>query len=261
MLFLAVGAYEEFEHFLMESGTAPELGRCDSCVIRDCGICNALTREELDQFRQIANRRIYRPGAFIMSSDDETEFFAAVYSGVVKLAKILADGRQQVVSLLLPPDCLGRAYDKKGQNNFYIAEAATEVELCCFPRAGFEQMLEHFSGMKQRLLEQIMDDLDLARDWMVLLGRKTAEERMASLLLMLATRSTPFRDVAMPASPPVEFELHLKRDEIADFLGLSYETVCRQITALKKKGIVELDGTRRFTVPDLDALAKVAAIN
>jgi len=242
----------------MEASIATNLGRCESCVIRHCGICNALTEEELHRFKQITYRRTYEPRECISSNDDERDFCAAVFSGVVKLAKILPDGRQQVVGLLTAPDSLGRPYGKSANSSFFFTEAATEVELCCFSRTGFEQMLEHFPSLKQRLLEQTLDELDMARDWMVLLGRKTAEEKMASLLLMLATRSVPSRNASETQSPPPVFELHLKRDEIADFLGLSYETVSRQITALKRKGIIQLNGTRRFTIPDLEALANIA---
>lgn len=232
-----------------------DLGRCDPCVIRRKGICNALTRDELLRFRKIAHRRVYAPGEQILRGDEKSDFFAAVHTGVVKLTKILFDGRQQVVGLLLPSDCLGRAFGKRDP---YFAEAATEVELCCFPYAGFERKLDDFPGLKQRLLEQTLDELDSARDWMVLLGRKTAEERVASLLLMLATRAARIACDPYVPGQPLALDLHLKRHEIADFLGLTYETVCRQITALKKMGLIQQPSRRRFSIPDPEALARTA---
>jgi CRP/FNR family transcriptional regulator len=220
------------------------------------GICNALHCDELKRFRTIASRRKFAPGQQIHLADEKPEFFGAVVSGVVKLTKILFDGRQQVVGLQLPPDSVGRAFGRKTP---CFAEAATEVELCCFPYAGFERMLEDFPGLKQRLLEQTLDELDSALDWMVLLGRKTAEERVASLLLMLAARSAPQSDgeTARPAGAQT-LDLHLKREEIADFLGLTYETICRQISLLKKRGLIQIAGRRRVVVPDVDALARAA---
>lgn len=232
------------------------LGRCASCVVRRKGICNALNCDELKQFRTIAGRRTFAPGQHIHLADEKPEFFSAVVSGVVKLTKVLFDGRQQVVGLLLPPDSVGRALGRKTP---YFAQAATEVELCCFPYAGFERMLEDYPGLKQKLLEQTLDELDGALDWMVLLGRKTAEERVASLLVMLATRSAILDDSeeTAPGSPQT-LDLHLKREEIADFLGLTYETVCRQFAMLKKRGLIDLAGRRRVTVPDVDALGAAA---
>ena len=232
-----------------------DLGRCYSCVIRRQGLCNALKDDELLRFRRIANRRIFEPGQNILQSDDEPDFFAAVITGVVKLTKVLFDGRQQVVDLLLPVDCLGQVF---GRRSSYYAQAATQVELCCFPYSGFEQMLEDFPDLKQRFLEQTLDDLESARDWMVLLGRKTAEERVASLLLMLATRSSFNKAGHNGAARPIALDLHLKRHEIADFLGLTYETVCRQFTALKNKGLIQQPSKRRFSIPDTEALARAA---
>lgn len=232
-----------------------ELGRCGACSIRQSGLCNALSTDELVRFREIANLRAFPAGQRILLSDEKSEFFSAVFSGVVKVTKLLFDGRQQMVGLLMPPDCLGRVY---GKTNTYFAEAATKVELCCFPRRRFEQMLDMFPNLKQRLLEQTLDELDSARDWMVLLGRKTAEERVASLFLALASRAEIDRQSDAEDAQERLLELHLRRDEIADFLGMSYETVCRQITALQKQGLITRLGRRRFSVADLAALEQAA---
>ena len=234
-----------------------DLGRCEACVIRHKGICNALNADELQVFRQIACRRVYAPGDVIVSGDSSEVFFAAVVTGVVKLTKLLSDGRQQIVGLLFPPDCVGRPFGKAGP---HIVEAATDVELCCFPYGGFQRMLTDCSGLSQRLLGLTLDQLEEARDWMVLLGRKTALERVASLLLMLATRSAVPGGSPDAGPQPVSFELHLRRAEIADFLGLTYETVCRQISALGKDGVIRLDGKRHFQVLDRRALAEIADV-
>jgi len=119
-------------------------------------------------------------------------------------------------------------------------------------------MLKDHSEMSQHLLEHSLDKLDTAHDWMVLLGRKTAEERVASLLYLLVTRSKLALVHDHGASRDTGFELHLKREEMADFLGLTYETVIRQLKALYKKDIICLNGRREFSVPDLAALAKAA---
>lgn len=240
----------------MTSDEGEALGRCALCVVRKMGICNALLCDELIRFRTITSRKIFKPGQHIHLADEKPDFFGAVVSGVVKMTKILFDGRQQVVGLLLPGDSVGRVFGRKTP---YFAEAATQVELCCFPYAGFERMLDEFSGLKQRLLEQTLDDLDSALDWMVLLGRKTAEERVASLLLMLAMRSAVHQGGDNNGSARSQtLDLHLKREEIADFLGLTYETVCRQLTVLKQRGLIQLAGRRRVVVPDVAALATAA---
>lgn len=236
-----------------EMDQTPE--HCQSCVIRRSGICSALTGVDVTRLSRIAHHRQYKPGQTIITSDEAPHLLAAVTTGVVKLSKLLLDGRQQIVGLLFPPDFLGRVFSHKIP---YFAEAATHVELCCFRRAEFEAMLKEHREMSQHMLEHSLDKLDSAHDWMVLLGRKTAQERVASLLYLLATRSK-LNPVSMDgAAAETGFELRLKREEMADFLGLTYETVIRQIKALSEKNVIRLNGRREFSVPDLVALAREA---
>lgn len=147
-------------------------------------------------------------GPTIISDEEPVDFFANIVSGAVKLTKTLPDGRQQIVGLLFAPDFLGRAYSK---NNPYTAEAATDVEICAFPNAAFERLVGEYPGLQQRLFQHTLDELDAARDWMLLLGRKTAEEKVASFLFMLARRSmltgcqhknTPGMAALEPAADP-----------------------------------------------------------
>jgi CRP/FNR family transcriptional regulator, anaerobic regulatory protein len=232
---------------------APE--RCRDCVIRQSGICSALTGEELTRLARIAHHRKYEPGQVILRSEDKPSFWGAVATGVVKLTKLLIDGRQQIVDLLFPAHFVGRPFSSRSP---YFAEAATHVELCCFRAADFESLLCDHPGMKQHMLEHTLDKLDTAHDWMVLLGRKTAEERVASLLYLLVTRANLAQAFEGAHGCVPSFELHLKREEMASFLGLTYETVIRQIKALNNQGVISLDGRREFSVPNLEALRNAA---
>jgi CRP/FNR family transcriptional regulator len=232
-----------------------ELSRCDHCAVRHQAICGALSNAELVTLNQISRRRMVKQGQTIMSDEDPADFFANVISGAIKLTKTLADGRQQIVGLLFAPDFLGRAHSS---NNPYFAEAATDVELCSFPHDGFQRVLKEFPSIEHRLFEQTLDDLDAARDWMVLLGRKTATEKVASFLLLLARRSTLTGCVHTPAPAVPRFELPLTRADIADYLGLTIETVSRQITRLKTAGMIKLLENRLFVVEDMAALIKAS---
>ena len=227
-------------------------GRCQTCAIRHQAVCGALKDDELTRLNQIARHRNFAPGQIVMSDDDRAEFFANVVSGVVKLAKTMPDGRQQIVGLLFAPDFVGRAYS---ENNPYFAEAATAVELCCFPRDSFESLLREFPGLEHRLFERTLNELDSAREWMVLLGRKTAQEKVASFLLLLADHiGKPSPD--NPAHS--EFMLPLKRADIADFLGLTLETVSRQMTKLRKMGAIDIRKNLEVTVQDTDRLITIS---
>ena len=124
--------------------------------------------------------------------------------------------------------------------------------MCRFAINAFEKMLGESPALGPRLLEMTLDELDAAREWMLLLGRKSARERIATLLYMIATRSRSLH----PDQDNVNFrfELPLTRETLADYLGLTIETVSRQFTALRKDRIIELQGQRQVTIPDFRRL-------
>lgn len=236
------------------SSSPPTPERCETCAVRHKAICAVLSKHELHDLNRIARQRIVPAGQVISGGGDDI-VFANIISGVIKLTKTLSDGRQQIVGLQFPPDFIGRTY---GEPSAYFAEAATDVELCAFPTAGFKSMLKRYPDLEHRLFENTLDELDAAREWMLLLGRKTAQEKVASLLLMIARRAP---DIGCAHTEDMNFAcftLPLTRADLADFLGLTLETVSRQMTKLKMLGIIELVENREITVPDMEALERAA---
>jgi CRP/FNR family transcriptional regulator, anaerobic regulatory protein len=235
------------------TGVLPEaLQRCRQCTVRHRAVCGAMDDDQLAKLSAIAHRRKVPTGQIIMSDQEPASFFANIISGTIKLTKTTADGRQQIVGLLFPPDFLGRAFRR---SNPYFAEAASDLEICVFPKDAFERLAGEYPELEHRLFERALDELDAAREWMLLLGRKTAEEKVADFLHLLARRSL-LTHCADHAS--ASFELPLSRADIADYLGLTIETVSRQITRLKIAGVIRLVNNRLIEVPDLDALSRVA---
>ncbi|MEZ5926749.1 MAG: Crp/Fnr family transcriptional regulator [Hyphomicrobiaceae bacterium] len=232
-----------------------EPARCSMCSIRDKSVCGALDASEIKALNQIARWRTYKAGDIILVDGAKSDMLANVVRGVVKLTKSLDDGRQQIVGLIFPPDFLGRAYRPEAT---YFAEAATDVELCTFPKVGFEKFLHEHPNLEHRLLEHTLSELDACREWALLLGRKSAEEKVASFLLMIAKRAPRIGCSHSDNMEGTKFELPLSRADIADFLGLTIETVSRQITKLKSRGVIELASTRDLSVPNLAKLKNVA---
>lgn len=230
-------------------------GRCANCAIRHRAICGALSNGEIQSLSRIAHSRTLTPGETLMSDAEPTEYFANVISGVVKLLKTSADGRQQILGLLFPTDFLGRAYSTE---NPYFAEAATAVEICCFPHQAFEKLLTDHPDLERRLFERTLSELDAAREWLFVLGRASAEEKVASFLSMMARRAPNLDYAEKNAGAPAHFLLPLTRPDIADFLGLTNETVSRQFSKLNKRGIIRLVTSREVVVPDLTRLAETA---
>jgi CRP/FNR family transcriptional regulator len=173
---------------------------------------------------------------------------------VVKLTLTLSDGRQQIVGLLFASDFLGRPFKDRAP---YTAEAATVVELCCFGRRHFEQLIEEQPAARRLYIERMLDAVDAARDWMLLLGCKSAEERVATLILLIARRRRVAWCESCARGQPLHFDLPLSRTDMAEYLGLRIETVSRQLRRLGAAGVIETPNRRSLTVRDLAALERI----
>lgn len=230
---------------------------CFECGIRSRALCCALSPEQLAALNRISYRRRYPAGRLIGGIETE-DWFANVLSGVVKLTKTLADGRQQIVQLLFPSDFLGRPF-RAGSG--YVAEAATTVELCCFSRQPFESLMHAWAPLKQLFLERTLDEVEAAREWMLLLGRKSAEEKVAALILLVLRRVCAPGCDATGQPNCARFDLPLSRTEMADYLGLRIETVSRQLANLREAGVIETGRGRTVVVRDIAALERITEVD
>ena len=223
--------------------------RCADCGIRHRAVCARCDETELARLEEVKFYRSYEAGQKIVWAGDDLSFVASVVSGIATMAQTLEDGRVQMVGLLLPSDFIGRP----GRTSTpYDITAASDVTLCCFRRAPFERLLADMPHVAGRLLEMKLDELDAAREWMMVLGRKTARERIASLLVSVARREASF-DLAT-RTRDIRLDLPLTREAMSEYLGLTIETVSRQISQLGREGVIELDGKRKIVIPDLDRM-------
>ncbi|RAL98738.1 transcriptional regulator FnrN [Agrobacterium sp. MS2] len=222
---------------------------CRSCEARHGGLCSTLTPQQLCDLNRHSSRKKLEAGNELLGQGELVTSYGNILNGVVKLSKMMSDGRQQIVGLQFAPDFLGRPFMAESK---MTAEAATDVEICLFPRRVVDRMVSEVPDMERKLHSQSLKELDEARDWMLTLGRKSAQEKVASFLYMIATHIDPENDDKSC------FDLPLSRADIADFLGLTIETVSRQMTKLRKEGIVRIENNRHITVPDLDALSEAA---
>ncbi len=219
---------------------------CRSCEARHKGMCGALSTAELAALSRSTRVVRHQAGAELVAEAMPLDSYANVLSGVIKLSKVLEDGRQQIVGLQFAPDFLGRLF---GRDSAVTAEAASDVDLCRIPKSALERLVSENPALEHRLLQQTLRELDEAREWMVTLGRKTASEKVASFLYLIATQLDP-----TASGRGRTFDLPLTRGDIADFLGLTIETVSRQLSRLRAERIVTIDGIRHVEVPDLSAL-------
>jgi CRP/FNR family transcriptional regulator len=221
---------------------------CDDCTVRLFSVCGALDRSELDGLDRISQVRVFSSNVTLFEQDALAGSLFNVTEGVVRLYKSLPDGRRQIVGFALPGDFLGLALmDRYG----VAAEAVTEVKACRFVRSAFLAFVDNRPHLLRRLHEFAGHELSLAQDQMLLLGRRTADEKVAAFLLNLQAR------YARIGTASANVPLPMTRQDIADYLGLTIETVSRTLTKLarEKALLVVPDGVRLLGTGRLEQLA------
>ena len=204
------------------------------------------------QFRSLfATRPIERiePNAAVFWEGDPANHVFEVIEGVLRLYRLLPDGRRTITGFLFPGEILGVAFKDR---YLFTAEAVTPVKLQRYPRAHLYASLARMPGLSREMLAMACDELSAAQDQMLLLARKTAQERIASFLIAIARRISP------DATPAREIELPMTRLDIADYLGLTIETVSRAFTKLKLEGLISLPSPHRVMLRKPDALQAVS---
>ncbi len=243
-----------------EFKTAPPLGEpvaqiaslsspCSDCSVRQLTICAPLEERELAEMSAILSRLEVNPGSPLLFEGDPARHLFNVTTGAVKIYKTLADGRRQMTGFLFPGDFLGLAND---ETYAYGASAITKTWVCRFPRDKLEALLKRFPKMERRLFAMASHELAVAQEQMLLLGRKSAREKIASFLLMLSGRAVRRGQTDNPVSVP------MTRADIGDYLGLTTETVSRTFTQLRQCGMITLLPGGKVQLIDSDRLEEIA---
>jgi CRP/FNR family transcriptional regulator, anaerobic regulatory protein len=225
---------------------------CQACSVRELSVCSALDSTELASLDRIVSRTQVAPRQMISYQGDPAEYLFNVTEGAIKIYKLLADGRRQITGFLFRGDFLGLAVSDRYT---YSAEAITSASLCRFPREKLEKLIEQYPKLERRLLQTASNELAAAQDQMLLLGRKTAEERMATFILNLSDRA-----IRRSGSTGDVVALPMPRNDIGDYLGLTIETVSRSITRLRKLSAISLENSRAVRIVDHDLLLELAGL-
>lgn len=228
---------------------------CDTCLVRNRAICSSLDGEELKALNNIGRRRMLAPGESLMWEGEDSVLVANVIEGVLKLSTGTEDGREQIVGVVYPSDFIGRPF---GSTSGHGVTALTDARVCVFSRKDFDTFAREHPSLEHKLLQRTLAELDRTRRWMLLLGRKSAGEKVASFLLEMSERLVQPGCVDAPDMPLRRFALPFSRQQVADVLGLTIETVSRQFTRLKADGIIDLPSRREVVILDRASLAAEA---
>lgn len=229
------------------------MNSCAQCSVREQAICQSLCEADLEELNRLGRRHTVERGETLQWQGDDSLVVGNVIEGVLKLSSSSVDGRDQTLGIIFPSDFIGRPF---GQKSNHSIVALTDAKVCTFPRSAFDEFARQHPDLEHRLLQRTLSDLDRTRQWMMLLGRKSATERVAAFLLEMAIRLAGDDDAVTVQS--LRFQLPFGRQEIGDLLGLTIETVSRQITKLRDDGVIDTPDRRSVVVLDLSALEMAA---
>jgi len=230
------------------AGGEPCVQSCADCTVRPRSICAALDQDELRQLEQLGHRLQYRSNEPVFNQEEIVTSCYNVLEGVMRLYKLLPDGRRQIVSFALPGDFLGISTTDRYAIS---ADAVGPVVVCRFVKTLFSRFAEDRPNLLRRINEFATRELSEAQEQMVLLGRRSAEEKVACFLVKWRERLAQI-DTATAITP-----LPMSRQDIADYLGLTIETVSRTFTKLERDGVIEIvqGGIRVADAARAEALA------
>jgi CRP/FNR family transcriptional regulator len=230
---------------------------CAQCDARAHSVCSAIDDADLARLAALAQPFSVAPGGGFITEGDPAEHFFNVTTGTAKLFKMLPDGRRQITGFAGTGHFLGIA---ASSTYAFGAEAVEPMRICRFSRPKLRLLLADFPALERKLLDAASNELVAAQEQMLLLGRKTARERLASFLVARADGQHPHpAGCAHRPAPPGNLRLPMTRTDIADYLGLTIETVSRTLTKLRTERLIELPTPAEIVLRDIRALESLAS--
>jgi CRP/FNR family transcriptional regulator len=220
---------------------------CKDCEARAYSLCRSLPEADLAQLARVTRRINLEAGRVLLSEGEPVDHYFNIVEGNVRVFRTLEDGRRQITGFLERGDFIGLAL---GETHDFTVEAIDDVELCQFPRRALLALVDDLRPLERALRDLTSHELVAAHDHMVLLGRKTAKERVASFLMQRACPA--------PTGMPESVRLPMTQTDIADYLGLRLETVSRVMNALRSQGVIARPNPHHVLVMKPDTLRQAA---
>lgn len=223
---------------------------CDQCPVADRAVCMVLSDEDRAEMARLGQRRRYARGETILAAGDPGTLCATLVSGAAKVSTIDRDGTERIVALVHPAGLMGQLF---APSQTHHVTALSDSEACLIPRATFERLATEHPELARRLLSDALRELDESRALIDLISKRQANSRLAALILAFARAAS-----AAPCHDATAFDLPLTRGEIAQLLGLTIETVSRNLVAMEKRGLIRRHGSHGLVIADraqLEALA------
>lgn len=227
----------------------PQRLSCDACPILGLGACANIGDQDIDRLEELRAVETIAAGEALFEEGDPATHVYSVISGCIRTYKMLPDGRRQITGFALAGGLLGLTFEDRHDHS---AEAISDTRVCHLTRAGLMELMDDHHVLERRFLLILGQQLAAAQNQMLLLGRKTPLEKLASLLCSLALRMSSDGKIASTIRLP------MSRSDIADYLGLTIETVSRSFSRLRAEGVIDLPGPDLVHMRDRTRLEDLA---
>ncbi|MDP3861595.1 MAG: Crp/Fnr family transcriptional regulator [Phaeovulum sp.] len=217
---------------------------------------DTFTRTARAEIAAISSQRTILAGETVVAVGERSRYLGYVLDGILGMKKVLPDGRTHIIGLLTEADMFGRVLD--GGSGFSV-EALTDAEVFCIERQPFERILRQDPATERAFLVNVLDEIDAARDWVLLLGGRRVLERVASMLLLLVRHRSPQAEGGERGGhAPVPVDLPIRRADLAQYLGTRPESLSRAFHRLQSRGLIRLLDPFHFEILDYAALVEIS---
>tara|TARA_B100001996_G_scaffold100339_1_gene75174 strand:+ start:643 stop:1359 length:717 start_codon:yes stop_codon:yes gene_type:complete len=223
------------------------INRCTICKVRTYSFCRCLDDSKLQVFSNISFQKEFSNGENIFIQNDPSQYLYNITEGNVKIYQLLDDGRIQIIGFLYPGDFFGTYRNNKYN---YCAQSIGELKVCVFEQKILDRYLDENPVLSKELLNKTSFELTLAQDRITVLGKLKAVERISKFLLNISEQRERIGWQNNPISLP------MTRQDIADYLGLTIETVSREFSNLKSSNIIKIISSKQIYLTDLESLKK-----
>lgn len=229
---------------------------CDLCQGRYCAnkvsIFSILKEEQLAEVTDKINIKKFKKGEMLFFEGDISDKLFLINKGKIKAFRYTKDGKEQIIYILAEGDFIGdMSLIKEGEFKFN-AEAMEDSHVCILTKDDFDKILLNNPDIALKILKVIHDRVVNLEDQIQRLGTKDIESRLAGLLLSL------IKDFGTPKEKVVELDIPLSREDMANYIGSTRETVSRKLSSLQDEGIIDLVGNKKIIIKDLNQLEGLA---
>jgi len=225
--------------------------RCSLCKIRSYSFCRCLNDDQLEIFSKVSFEKKFTDKENIFLQNDPSTHLYNITEGNVKIYQLLDDGRIQIIGFLYPGDFFG-TYKNNKYN--YSAEAIGNLRVCVFDQRVLDKYMDQNPILAKELLNQTSYELTLAQDRMTVMGRLNAIEKIAIFFINISNQR---KRIGWQSNP---ISLSMTRQDIADYLGLTIETVSREISKLKTSNIIKIISSKQLFINDIEKLKQISKL-